>query len=867
MFRQKRIILFQILSGLWIGSCQSTARIISILFAVFLLYLLSPTSSNSETFNLTPLSFNFNGATACGNIIICYGNMGQYFISTNRGISWEQKSIGEFDEIYKIVNFNDTLWGITSANTIIISSDCGNTWEENIIPLDSGDMLTNILVTDFGIYIRTKTTLQLFDKGLKKTNEIKDEILYVSENQYIDPGLPYSFSEFDMNNFFFVYEKLIVECENLADKGFLLVDKNLSSYKVIDLRDKIIQNRKKYGFYPPNFYGITNLHYFKGQPILQINGNLYFIDSTFAHYQYFFQDTLFMNTETNPSSPKWYEFGNPFTYFFHNDSLYMLFLKSNDLSNKKYNIFGIKKYISNPDTFVQVGNSFIDTYYTHYYDFYNKKYGIVNNVSFKMFSMWPYLLFDSLLIFPKENRTLVITRNFGNDWELISYLRGKPRLIINDSIYFFINHWGNDEITEIYKTSDGGLSFIPAKNFREGYKSAKDIPYSTFSLFYIDSNGKGFAKGHQRWDPQILTISDDAWDSFDSKILENFKLLSYQFNGFSVEQFTSNVSKFNNFYFFTKSDTISQWWNIGYRTWVCYLDTSFNNYNEKLVDTLSAALYILPQNLYEFIAFSYVNNPLNYRDFHFEIKKYQKFDSVFIFKTLHRLNVNSYINQIYEHNPDSVFITFKEPDKVYLYDRTRDTLQLLWQPETDDGQNPLLMVISDRFYLVGKGLFLENTDRSDLTQWREGKWDYGKPNFESVIFKGNVAIAGLSDSLRPFNYYKITLRKETPTTVESEVEKRYYTTKFWASEPYPQPAGVRVKARIAWDGSFDVGEAIDGVYDSMGRKVEGKERIRVTLRDKGYGELEWECSGVPAGVYFILLRWAGGSESVPVVVE
>ncbi|ROL55646.1 hypothetical protein D9V84_11185, partial [Bacteroidetes/Chlorobi group bacterium Naka2016] len=98
-------------------------------------------------------------------------------------------------------------------------------------------------------------------------------------------------------------------------------------------------------------------------------------------------------------------------------------------------------------------------------------------------------------------------------------------------------------------------------------------------------------------------------------------------------------------------------------------------------------------------------------------------------------------------------------------------------------------------------------------------------------------------------------------------EKRYYTTKFWASEPYPQPAGVPVKARIAWDGSFDVGEAIDGVYDSMGRKVEGKERIRVTLRDKGYGELEWECSGVPSGVYFILLRWAGGSESVPVVVE
>jgi hypothetical protein len=53
----------------------------------------------------------------------------------------------------------------------------------------------------------------------------------------------------------------------------------------------------------------------------------------------------------------------------------------------------------------------------------------------------------------------------------------------------------------------------------------------------------------------------------------------------------------------------------------------------------------------------------------------------------------------------------------------------------------------------------------------------------------------------------------------------------------------------------------------MGRKVEGKERIRVDARSTTSGELEWECSGVPAGMYFILIRWRGGSETVPVVVE
>ncbi|MGC8958129.1 MAG: hypothetical protein ACP5LT_09975 [Candidatus Kapaibacteriota bacterium] len=53
----------------------------------------------------------------------------------------------------------------------------------------------------------------------------------------------------------------------------------------------------------------------------------------------------------------------------------------------------------------------------------------------------------------------------------------------------------------------------------------------------------------------------------------------------------------------------------------------------------------------------------------------------------------------------------------------------------------------------------------------------------------------------------------------------------------------------------------------MGRKVEGKERIQVTIRDKGWAEVEWECSGVPPGVYFILVRYTGGTETIPVIVE
>ncbi|MCX7880727.1 MAG: hypothetical protein N2517_08705, partial [Ignavibacteria bacterium] len=74
-------------------------------------------------------------------------------------------------------------------------------------------------------------------------------------------------------------------------------------------------------------------------------------------------------------------------------------------------------------------------------------------------------------------------------------------------------------------------------------------------------------------------------------------------------------------------------------------------------------------------------------------------------------------------------------------------------------------------------------------------------------------------------------------------------------------------ARIAWDGSFDLSEAIEGIYDSMGRKVEGKERIKVIVGGKADAQIEWECEGVPSGIYFIVVRWESGNESIPIVVE
>jgi hypothetical protein len=175
------------------------------------------------------------------------------------------------------------------------------------------------------------------------------------------------------------------------------------------------------------------------------------------------------------------------------------------------------------------------------------------------------------------------------------------------------------------------------------------------------------------------------------------------------------------------------------------------------------------------------------------------------------------------------------------------------------------MYLSGKWYLVGNNLFLENTDRNDLTKWTESPWDFGRPSFESVIFKGNVAIAKLSDSLRQTNYYRIMPKIETKVN-EEKVEIEYYNNHFYASAPFPLPAETVVKTKISWDMSFDLVDAVKGVYNIYGEKIENKENIQINIFGKASAELVWNCVNIPSGLYFILVYHNGISDCIPIII-
>ncbi|MFN3782199.1 MAG: hypothetical protein ACK4SO_08490, partial [Candidatus Kapaibacteriota bacterium] len=348
---------------------------------------------------------------------------------------------------------------------------------------------------------------------------------------------------------------------------------------------------------------------------------------------------------------------------------------------------------------------------------------------------------------------------------LLPFLCATPGVIKNDSTYFFVLQ--DKEITEVNRTSDGGITFLPSRNFVEGYESRRPLYcFISLPIFYIDSTGSGFLRGRYKVENcDRIYYTYDFWDTYsytpgypDPDSLRSKRYIP------PCE--AANIVKFDNCYLIATSCKADNLPEKPYYLRIVVLDTSYTQATRAVWDDeWLKILHILPSDVVnKFIYFCLVQDSTKPSKEWFEIRSTT--DTGKTYATLHRIyDFEGEILQFHQHNADSVFFTTSLPDRLYLYDRKTNELKILWSNE-ETFYYPLLMVISDRFYLVGQELFLENTDRSDLTQWREGKWDYGKPNFESVIFKGNVAIAGLSDSLRPFNYYKITLKKDTATSVE-----------------------------------------------------------------------------------------------------
>jgi hypothetical protein len=756
-----------------------------------------------DGFESKPISYDLTGIASSGTSILLWGNVGEIMRSTDLGNSWHRVNVSS-----KIIDYPIGIEYVKNKYIGVLSNGSG------IISMDDGKtwQIININETE-----RIFKMLSYQDKIFYMT---PSEFKIYDDNFQLIKAIPY---QIDTNRYeFVVANNYVIYPIGNGKIGMINVSNQQTTVLKLDSLN-ICQDCTL----PTNFLADNDYFYF----IL--------LDS---FYRYSFQ-TGKISSFAKPSTQKNTSFvlnnGSIYQIFSKNlgdnDSLYFHQLISGGTSGTRINATGFDRRVRNS---VFKGLKFIN---------------------------------NNIIIGVGTNKLICKSTDGGTNWKIISVFNPTPPLN-NGNLYIFdtLNVRFIDNYFNYYYTTNGGITWLSTKKYPEGMFS---VFSSSTRFHYFFNYDTAISVVSKQFSPHqnicftfdrgenLSTIRDTAFDYLRDEYWTlpfNGKLLVFTNNGLV---------------------TYGTWFIV----WDFYKDLKIVKDTFKLYRQIFYPFLIGNQ----IIAFSVANPP----------KELLKNKSFWIIKSSDGgLTWDSLpILQNFWFLPDTVdfklmkgwevkdniyywfsFSSTSGPhlESLYKFDPNTNTLNLI-DSTTDIFQPQNMFEIKDKFYLnllkpVFKGSEIYYFDRLYIFdsptsfQVVDLAADRIKPRyFVRSLVNPNLFVVSFFDTLSQ-SVFMLLMNDKGASSVE---EQKVLHKQIELSEPYPQPAKVMVKARVAWDGSFDLREAIDGVYDTMGRKVEGKERIRVDTRSTTSGELEWECSGVPAGIYFILIRWRGGSETVPVVVE
>jgi hypothetical protein len=156
---------------------------------LFLFPIIAMSQSFYKLTHYNVLNSNLKTKYLGDNNFILYGQFGGVLRSTDGGESWDQKFSGTHENISKVIQYNNELYGITYAGELMKSSDGGNHW--------SITKISNALLTDISV-----------NEGLIFISQVTDSIMVSS-----DGGNSWN-SEFitqdTLNSIFFKNNEIIV---------------------------------------------------------------------------------------------------------------------------------------------------------------------------------------------------------------------------------------------------------------------------------------------------------------------------------------------------------------------------------------------------------------------------------------------------------------------------------------------------------------------------------------------------------------------------------------------------------------------------------------------------------------------------------
>lgn len=774
----------------------------------------------SSDFEIKPLGMDFNGLISSGNNIIAYSNNGNYLKTTDKGLSWNQFSLNINGNILLMRNQRDTIWGITDNGLIFRSQDSGQSWLKFPYLLDSGDKIIYFALNDKYLYIRTINKILAFNKDIDLKFTYSDTLINktfnLSGHQY------FSFMDYIDNQLLIATTSQRYE----MDGSILVLSDSLKKVKIIDLKNYI--DTSKFGRAANEFRGYFK---YRGKNIFMIAWHPFTCDSNLTNWQYLLKDSLHSKSDFGWLVQNSMEIKNDKIYIGYYKENFAIAWQDFWTSN-----IGILKYDDSIDSLKAFKSIFNNNYYTggsNGFDnlTYGLNYGKLNFIG------------DSLIIWYGKNKELLQSRDYGKTWELVTTYSNSPaKIILNDTVFYCLEPYS----FAVYNTNNGGSTFKPS-TLTDTINSL--CKFLDPVLFYMGSNGKGFVTGAKKTDnnKNNFAVTLDSGKSFVFSSKSNFWQTATTPN-------FSDISRFGDKLIFSQ--------NYKDSSRVYLMD--FKNFNISLIktDTSIFTHHISAKNLEHFYMFDYMSSK-KYGDLHvFEVNETN--DSGQSFKQICAIDRKLQILQVYEYNQDSIFIVSINPNRIFLYERVTNRFDTVYKEDSKTLTFLQIMGMRNKFYIMGSDVFLENNDRSDLTKWQTAIWDYGKPNFFALNFCGETAVAFLKDSLRTNNYYKLTLKPKKKEVNDSKIE--VYSGKFLAKPPYPIPSSNQIKVKLYWGDLFDITNTDINIYDITGVNIQNKSNITLNNIQTYSADLQWDCSSVKEGTYFIVINYLGRLEPIQVMV-
>jgi len=786
-------------------------------------------------------NFDFNGVVSNDEIILCYGDFGMIYSSTDMGSTWERITLGDSNDIKQMTYYNDAFYAV-SDYSLFKSLDNGKSWKYKSLNSTTFEFVVKGFdIFNNKIYLPLKNEIVAYDLDL---NEISTDKIVVDESNQIS-GEAITFD----NKIFVAKSVNYISIFNSSGNLLNFIDMNL----VTPCNSNCIQR-----FYKED----DNLY-------LRYSNGLYKFNSV---------TLTFEPLRSNVRS----------ALLFEEEDFYELSVRDGDL----YWSDGpsVQKYIKNISFFKfdQSGNREI-------LNLEQKQVPITEGFEFTSLNR----ITEDLLVGVGKRELIAISKDNGENWQIVSY---KPQTLIsrnsfeeNDRVVLsercvylydenfvtlrpvsekreqyprsFFSHSimiRNDGVSlafapkpaanlnnhSLLLSNDFGNNFIEISrdSIRADLSSEKTI-VDREGRFIITSNGE-----FQGWRYSFLYVLDNELNLVANHFLDSIHIISVNEN--SEGELVLALGKY------MSPEQLPPPNELVYRNYSIEIH-KINSLNFKIEKSGFPELHI------DFEAFPFVTDrTTNDDEIIIQITGAFDFDNPTKPQALNFYKFKFSNNQIDSNFSNS---TSNSPPLIKVNDYYYGQFVSLENFNVRDK-----IVYSNDFSLQADKLIPINL--SDIfPRWLSGSSRDYNFKFDSqlrgiytfnnklqlTIDNFGVYIAGID---KTYQRNVVSLRPKTPSSVEnSETETPRSRAFLHAGKPYPLPAVSTVSADLHWNAQYSAQEAVLKVFDSMGNEIPNA-NVELQQTNPYSGTVTWDCGAYPTGIYFIQVTIGTEQKNVGVAV-